>query len=442
MMMRGHALALLVLTAFAWACDGGPRQQTEHDDADRQRPPRTTVLWISVDGLRPDYLDRGDTPFLDRLAGSGLYTRQLVPVFPSLTFPSHVSQATGVKPAEHGIVANAFFDRRSGRRHHYPGDAGLLEAEPIWLTAARQNVRTLVYDWTLSHSQQGEVTAAYFDNAFDPGLSDADHLERVLATWRNDEGEAPLRLLMSWIGDPDRAGHRHGPDSPEVIETVEKTDALLERIHEQALDIYRQTHREGDSFYLLLTTDHGMSTVHTVANLQQLAAIEQRDGVELITSGNIGHIHFTESRGAEHESRIADAARVADGHDFARAWRREQLPQAWNYAHPKRTGDVVVVLETGFTFSRRVDNATAPVEQAGGPLGMHGYDPREDPNMNGFGVIWRYPEPLGGREIERIHALQLHATVANILDIAPAEGAHDEAVELDAATHSVPETVP
>ncbi len=436
--MRGHTLALLVLAAFAGACEAAPEQETEHDDADRPQPPRTTVLWISIDGLRPDYVERGDTPFFDRLAESGLYTHQLVPVFPSLTFPSHISQATGVKPAEHGIVANTFFDRRSGRRHHYPGDAGLLEAEPVWLTAAQQDVRTLVYDWTLSHSQQGEVTAAYFDDAFDPGLSDADRLERVLDTWRNDEGEPPLRLLMSWIGDPDRAGHRHGPDAPEVIETVEKTDALLERIHEQAMDIYRQTHREGDSFYLLLTTDHGMSTVHTVANLQHLAAIEQLDGVELLTSGSIGHIHFTDRQGDERASRIADAVTAADAHDFASAWRREQLPQVWNYAHPARTGDVVVVLETGYTFSRRIDTATAPAEQAGGPLGMHGYDPRKDPNMNGFGVIWRYPEPLGGHEIERIHGLQLHATVADLLDIAPAEGAHDEAVELNAADHPAP----
>src|SRR5438045_4017685 len=31
----------------------------------------------------------------------------------------------------------------------------MLQAEPIWLTAKRQGVRTLVHDWPLSHAQRG-----------------------------------------------------------------------------------------------------------------------------------------------------------------------------------------------------------------------------------------------------------------------------------------------
>src|SRR5688500_4355976 len=59
---------------------------------------RATVVWISIDGLRPDYLDRGKTPLLNRLVREGASTRRLVPPTPSLTFTSHVTQATGVPP--------------------------------------------------------------------------------------------------------------------------------------------------------------------------------------------------------------------------------------------------------------------------------------------------------------------------------------------------------
>src|SRR5690606_10417058 len=105
-----------------------------------------TVLWISIDGVRPDYIDRGETPTLDRLMREGAFTRDLVPVFPSLTFPSHVSLATGTKVREHGITGNSFIDisrtrpGRSVRPFRYPPWADMLEAEPIWLTAARQQI--------------------------------------------------------------------------------------------------------------------------------------------------------------------------------------------------------------------------------------------------------------------------------------------------------------
>src|SRR5688572_27629136 len=78
-----------------------PPAPTAHSDqqpAAAQDQAKNVVLWISVDGFRGDYVDRGETPYLQSLMKHGAYTKQLVPVFPSLTFPSHVSEATGVLP--------------------------------------------------------------------------------------------------------------------------------------------------------------------------------------------------------------------------------------------------------------------------------------------------------------------------------------------------------
>ena len=426
------ALAVAFVLAALGGCDRSATPPLAGEDGEPDRPARTTVLWISVDGLRGDYIERGRTPFFDRLGREGAWTNELVPIFPSLTFPGHVTQATGVPPAEHGITANSFYDTRTGRLYRYPGDAALLEAEPIWLTAARQGVRVLVYDWPLSHAQQGPVTAAYFDPAFDRRLSDARRLERVLETWQRHEGEQPLRLLMSWVGEPDRAGHRHGPDSKQVIAAVEETDRLLARIHQQALTLYQRTHREGDSFYLLVTTDHGMAAVHTLVHPERLLGVERDEGIELVSSANIAHLFFAgddEARG----KRIEAAVTAAEAHEFARAWPRDRLPQRWDYAHPARSGDVVVVLDSGYTFSRRIDRTTAPVDGAGGPLGMHGYDPHEDADMLGAGFVWRYPQPLGGHDLGRVDSLTLHATVARLLAIDPSPRAEPAAIELEPA---------
>ncbi|MEQ1841808.1 MAG: alkaline phosphatase family protein, partial [Verrucomicrobiales bacterium] len=54
------------------------------------------VVWISIPGFRGDYLEKAETPFLDKLATDGGATNKMRPNFPCLTFPAHATLATGV----------------------------------------------------------------------------------------------------------------------------------------------------------------------------------------------------------------------------------------------------------------------------------------------------------------------------------------------------------
>ncbi len=49
---------------------------------------------VSLDGFRPDYLERGLTPTLERLARCGAAPRYMSSVYPTLTFPNHYTQVT------------------------------------------------------------------------------------------------------------------------------------------------------------------------------------------------------------------------------------------------------------------------------------------------------------------------------------------------------------
>lgn len=66
------------------------------------------VILISIDGFRPAfYLDSGwSAPTLQRLMHEGVYATGVKPVFPSVTYPNHVSMVTGVLPDKHGIFYN------------------------------------------------------------------------------------------------------------------------------------------------------------------------------------------------------------------------------------------------------------------------------------------------------------------------------------------------
>ena len=108
--------------------------------------------------------------------------------------------------------------------------ARCLQAEPIWLTAERQGVRTLVFDWPLSQAEHGPVHADYFGEKFDNALTDgATHGSPAGHLARGGQA-APLRLLMGYVEDADVAGHKYGPDAPETTAAVQAVDHTTRRV--------------------------------------------------------------------------------------------------------------------------------------------------------------------------------------------------------------------
>ena len=51
-----------------------------------------------------------ETPNLDRLVAKGVRAKRLIPPFPTMTFPSHYTMATGLYAEHHGIVSNTMYD--------------------------------------------------------------------------------------------------------------------------------------------------------------------------------------------------------------------------------------------------------------------------------------------------------------------------------------------
>lgn len=109
------------------------------------KPP---LLVISLDGFRPDYLERtiGDlpaAPFIKNLVDCGLSAKNgMTPVFPSLTFPNHYSIVTGLYPESHGIVANSFYDPDLNASFSLSSPQQTNPVwwigEPLWYTAKKQ----------------------------------------------------------------------------------------------------------------------------------------------------------------------------------------------------------------------------------------------------------------------------------------------------------------
>lgn len=390
----------------------------------------STVVWISVDGFLGDYLDRGATPELNRLRREALYTYNLRPPFPSLTFPAHVTKATGVPVSGHGIPANRYFDRELERMMSFPGDAELLRAEPIWLTAARQGVRVLVHDWPLSHNQQGEVRSAYYHPRFDGSLSDQERLDKVLATWQSDRGEPRLRLIMGYAKESDSAGHRYGPDSRSMLPVIEQLDRELGDFTRRVKSHFDQVRRLGDEMYLIFSADHGMLAVETNINLRLALGPALAARLETATGGNVANLYLKPpqsgaQQGPDKEQILAQIeSRLDQTLPYAEVFRADATPPHWGYRDPTRVGDLIVVLPPGYTFNAAEANIASDARASGGLLGMHGWAVEDVPEMAGLLMIIRYPTPFPqSRDLGPVDMRQLHPTVARILGIQPAQGA-------------------
>jgi predicted AlkP superfamily pyrophosphatase or phosphodiesterase len=117
-----------------------------------RRPVRSVV--ISIDGFAGFYWDdaRARMPTLRRLAERGVVASRMQCVYPSTTWPTHVSLVTGVKPERHGVAANHILNRTTGETEDLTGDpiydaAKLLRVPTIYDRAHAAGRRCAAIDW-------------------------------------------------------------------------------------------------------------------------------------------------------------------------------------------------------------------------------------------------------------------------------------------------------
>jgi hypothetical protein len=82
------------------------------------------VVLVSLDGFRHDYVKKYSAPNIAAMAARGASAPDgMIPAYPSVTFPNHLTLITGLYPEHHGIVANIFYDPARQQRYAY-SDSG------------------------------------------------------------------------------------------------------------------------------------------------------------------------------------------------------------------------------------------------------------------------------------------------------------------------------
>lgn len=359
-----------------------------------------TVILISLDGLRHDLLAESPPPALARVLQQGARAERLIPPFPSNTFPSHVTLATGTHPDRHGILGNRFVDPERGL-FDYDNDASWLEAEPLWAAAERQGVRSAVFFWVGSETDWRGRGASLRKTPFDSSIPEAQKVDQILAWLDLPAFERP-RLLMAWWHGVDHTAHRHTTRSPEVQRALRAQDEQLGRLLAglDARDAWRHT-------TLLLVSDHGMTPSQQRVVPSQ-ALDEAGLSARVVTGGGVAHIYLDDP------SRAQAVAQVLGDLPGVDAWPLAEIPARLRARHP-RAGDVLALAEPPLSFAQRKLSLKSIAAWLGKPVGMHGYDPQHA-DMAGVFLALGRGVPAGAT-LPAVHAIDVAPTAAALLGI-------------------------
>lgn len=370
---------------------------TENQTAVQQGPP--PLLLVSFDGFRADYLQRFPMPNLKLLHSQGVLVEQLTNVFITKTFPNHYSLVTGLYAESHGILASSMYDPVSHKHFSLVNDTDPMwwsEAQPLWITALDSGYKTAAMMWPGSDVAINNRTATHF-LPYDSDVTFKERLGNVTNWMLGNEKEPGVKFAALYWEEPDRSGHKFGPDNTtamaEVLKEVDDNIGLL--ISElNRTGLWGRTN-------VLVTSDHGMAQCsadrlirlddclhpdnYTLVDLTPVAALIPRDEPEAVFNLlNKCHAHMT-------------------------AYLKKAIPDRLHYRNNDRVQPIILIADEGWTIVQRGDKLRR--------LGDHGYD-NSLPSMHPF-LAAAGPSFRQGYQISGLQSVDIYPLMCRLLSVTP-----------------------
>lgn len=302
--------------------------------ARQSRASARLILIVVVDGLRPDSINREDTPTLFRLRQEGVSYINSHSVFPTVTRVNSAAISTGTYPDVNGLVSNSMFvpgvhPNRAFNTGDYRQLLKLREASGGRLLFARSLAERLVErgirfaavssgstgSALLLNHRAPEGIGVLVNGNFDPGRrvaypdeSNAAILSRFgpapteegssLVDWSDRVlreyvlPELKSEVVIDWQTEPDGAQHRHGTGSPEARKALANSDRNLGLTLAKLQDLGL-----ADKTDLIVLSDHGFSLHNFRVDATRalinagLKATGESDDVVLASNGQSVLVH-------------------------------------------------------------------------------------------------------------------------------------------------------
>jgi len=355
-----------------------------------------TVVLISLDGFRWDYIEKHDAKNIAQIAKQGVRGNKMRPVYPTKTFPNHLSIITGLLPINHGVVDNRFCD--TIRNDCYSmgkgkDDSTWFNGIPLWNLASMQGLKSATYFWPESDARFNGMLPDYYYHY----SKHSDYQNRVdqIVQWLTLPKAQRPRLVISYFSLVDSVGHEFGPDAIQTANAVQQLDSLMGQLHKRinALSL---------NVNLVLVSDHGMGRVDPEQSIalnnlpEDDAFMVKNTGPRVLIYANKG---TTQAQVTAYKKRLAQAAngRYTVLTDAQRT--------EYHYQNNGRTGDIILqtIAPKAFSNSGKVSY-----------LGTHGYAYTDDMAAT---FIAQGPAFKKDLVINEVNNLDIYPLIARVLGI-------------------------
>jgi predicted AlkP superfamily pyrophosphatase or phosphodiesterase len=377
-----------------------PVISVDHGPNTPQQMAKPYVILVSLDGFRYDYAKKYHADHLLALSAQGASAPEgMLPSYPSITFPNHYTIVTGLYPEHHGIVANSFYDpaRKDTYSYHDSksvGDGTWYGGTPLWVLAEQQGMRSASFFWVGSEADVQGVRPSYYLK-FDGSFPNPKRVEQVLA-WLHLPPEQRPHMITLYFSDTDTAGHRYGPDSPQVADAVHELDGEIGKL----VDGIKESKLPVD---LIVLADHGMVEVKGAPIHLDEYGLNASSFAPII-----GPAIYPKS---DEDAQKAYEALRGKSDKFV-VYRRTQAPAYLHFDSNPREGDPVVVPTGPYFISATADPRGAEHP----PAGMHGYDATRMPEMKAI-FFAAGPDIRPGITLEPFENVNVYPLVAKILGL-------------------------
>ena len=199
------------------------------------------VVLVSIDGLRPDAIDRFAVPTLQRLMREGSYSLSARTIMPSTTLPSHMSMLSGEPPDQHGVLWNNVTSAKTD----------VVEFSTVFSVARAHGYRTAAFFSKAKFSPLQRPGTLDYSQAPGGWWGRWSSERTVHDVWTYLQTERP-NVLFVHLSDPDQAGHSSGWMSDAYGSAVQATDTALGQLLAAAEEAYG-----AGNYSVLVTADHG-----------------------------------------------------------------------------------------------------------------------------------------------------------------------------------------
>jgi predicted AlkP superfamily pyrophosphatase or phosphodiesterase len=366
-----------------------------------QAADKRVVILVGIDGFRADYLDRGITPNLTRLATEGGRAQKMIPAFPSVTFPNFYTLATGLHPDRHGVIYNTMEDPALpgrtfslGNRAEATDPVWWNQAEPIWVTAKRQGHRVATMFWPGSEAAIRGIRPDYW-LPFDQGVPNLSRVNILLGWMSLPPAERPDFATL-YFDVVDSAGHRAGPDSAQVNQAIADVDAAIGKLVEGLT-------ARGIKADLVIVSDHGMAATSPdrVIFLDDLVDVSS---LKATATGPIALMSVVGPKAAVSETSLLGK------HDHFECWRKSDVPARLDFGHNARVPPIVCAAQSGWLFATKA--SYNPAYASGG---AHGYD-NQAPDMAALFLVWG-PDFKAGSRLDHLDNVDVYPRLVQLLGI-------------------------